>query len=113
MFCESESGWGEKRALEEGCGAILCEPEVSYGSFTKAIVALADTIGEQRKVAGVKVFLSMFFVVTLTQCIVPAPVTSEMSHCEDVGTSEGRSMGIAEMMRATHDSLIRFLDQYR
>ena len=49
MFCESESGWGEKRALEEGCGAILCEPEVSYGSFTKAIVALADTLVNKEK----------------------------------------------------------------
>jgi hypothetical protein len=44
MFCESESGWGEKLALDEGCGAVLCEPEVPYESFTKAIVALADTL---------------------------------------------------------------------
>jgi hypothetical protein len=29
MFCESESGWGEKLALEGRCNAILCEREVS------------------------------------------------------------------------------------
>ena len=44
MFCESESGWGEKLALEGSCSAILCETEVSCGIFTKPIVAIADTL---------------------------------------------------------------------
>jgi hypothetical protein len=43
---DGERNW---LALEEGFGAILCEPEVSYGSLTKAIVALADTLVNKEK----------------------------------------------------------------
>lgn len=49
MFCESESGWGEKLALEGGCSVILCEMEVSYRKHHKGDCCSRQHIGEQRK----------------------------------------------------------------
>ena len=59
MFCESESGWGEKLALEGGCSAILCEREVSYGSLTKTIVAVAHKLVNKEKGPSEGLFLDV------------------------------------------------------